>query len=117
MKFGPYVRRAREELLASGEGPYSLRAVAQSVEIEPTYLSKIETEKLPPPSEAVIVKLAAVLGEDPDVLLALGGKVSSDLLGIIQTHPKAFAALIRQLRGRSEKTIDRLAHQVRDGKW
>lgn len=116
MKFGPYLRHVREEKLASG-GPFSLRAVAKSVGIEPTYLSKIEREELPPPSEEVIVKLAAELGEDPDVLLALGGKVSRDLLEIIRSHPKAFATLIRELRGRPEEAIDRLAREVRDGDW
>jgi len=51
------------------------------------------------------------------VLLALGGKVSRDLLEIIKSHPKAFATLLRQLRGEPDTTIDRLARRVRDGKW
>jgi len=116
VNFGPYVRRAREERLASG-GAFSLRSLSGRLGIEHTYLSKIEREELPPPSEEVIVKLAAELGEDPDVLLALGGKVSRDLLEIIKTHPKAFALLLRELRGQPDTTIDRLARRVRDGKW
>jgi hypothetical protein len=33
------------------------------------------------------------LGEDPDVLLALAGKVGSDLQAIILSRPKQFAEL------------------------
>ena len=43
---------------------------------EPAYLSKIERGDVGPPSEATTIRLAQELGEDPDVLLALGGKVS-----------------------------------------
>jgi HTH-type transcriptional regulator, competence development regulator len=116
LKFGPYLRHVRAEKLASG-GSFSLRTVAKSVGIEPTYLSKIEREELPPPSEEVIVKLAAALGEDADVLLALGGKVSRDLLEIIRSHPQAFAALIRELRGHREEEIVHMTRSVRDGDW
>lgn len=116
MKFGPYVRRAREELLASGR-PLSLRSVAETIGVHPTYLSKIERGEIPPPAEAVIVKLAVELDEDPDFLLALGGKVSEDILEIIRTHPKAFAAHIRALRELPEEDIVRITLQVRDGNW
>jgi hypothetical protein len=39
---------------------------------------KVEREEVAPPSEATIVRLAEALHEDPDVLLALAGKVSAD---------------------------------------
>jgi transcriptional regulator with XRE-family HTH domain len=98
-------------------GQFSLREVSKKAEIAPTYLSKIEREELPPPSEDVIIRLATVLGEDADILLALGGKVSPDLLETICTHPKAFATLIRELRGRSEEAIAHATTVVRDGEW
>ena len=44
-----------------------------------TYLSKIENDKLPPPSTKTIIELAAVLQVDSDELLALAGKVPPDL--------------------------------------
>ena len=47
-----------------------------------TYLSKIENDKMPPPSKAAILQLAAVLEieeKDCDELLSMAGKVSPDL--------------------------------------
>jgi HTH-type transcriptional regulator, competence development regulator len=46
------------------------------VGVDPAYLSKIERGG-PLPSEQVIVKQAELLGDDKDVLLALGGKMST----------------------------------------
>jgi hypothetical protein len=40
--------------------------------------SKVERGLVAPPSEATIIRLATDVGEDPDVLLALAGKVGSD---------------------------------------
>jgi HTH-type transcriptional regulator, competence development regulator len=77
MKFGPYVREIRE---ARSIG---LRELAGRIGVEPAYLSKIEREIFPPPSEAIIVKIAANLGEDPDRLLALAGKIPSDVKDLI----------------------------------
>ena len=44
-----------------------------------TYLSKIENDRLPPPSAAAIIALAEELGADQDDLLALGDKAPADL--------------------------------------
>jgi hypothetical protein len=40
-----------------------------------------------------IIRLATDLGEDPDVLLVLTGRVGSDLQAIILRKPKQFAEL------------------------
>jgi len=44
-----------------------------------TYLSKIENDKLPPPSTMAIMQLAKELDTDSDELLALAGKAPMDL--------------------------------------
>jgi transcriptional regulator with XRE-family HTH domain len=44
-----------------------------------TYLSKIENDKLPPPSTRAIIQLAKELHADSDTLLALAGKAPIDL--------------------------------------
>lgn len=44
-----------------------------------TYLSKIENDRLPPPSIAAILELAAVLETDKDDFLALAGKTAPDI--------------------------------------
>lgn len=115
-QFGEYIRKAREALIA-GNRAYSLRQVAGRVGIEPAYLSKIERGVFAPPSEDVIVKLAKDLGEDPDVLLAMAGKLSSDLQQIILRRPKLFAELLRQLREAPDQAILRVVREVRDGRW
>lgn len=114
--FGDYIRDRREGLRA-GDRRYSLRQVAGRVGIKPTYLSKLERGELPPPSEKTARALAHDLGEDPDVVLALAGKVSSDLQAIIRRHPKAFAELIRQLKGQPARAVLRVVREVRDGDW
>ena len=114
--FGQFVRGIREEL-RSEDRRYSLRQVAQRIGIEPAYLSKIERGDLQPPSEATTVKLANELGEDPDVLLAMAGKVSSDLQETIRKRPKMFAELIRQLKEAPDHAILQVVREVRDGDW
>ncbi len=81
MTFGDYLRE-RREALRRADRRFSVRQVAQRIGVEPAYLSKIERNEVAPPSEEKVRALAADLGEDPDVLLALAGKVSSDLLAI-----------------------------------
>ena len=76
------------------------RCAKRAARIEPAYLSKIERGEVAPPSEATTVRLAKELGEDPDVMLALAGKVSVDLQAIIRKRPRLFADLIRQLKER-----------------
>ena len=89
MKFGPHIRETRE---AKGFG---LRELARLIEVEPAYLSKIEREKFAPPSEALIVKIAGHLGEDPDRLLALAGKIPSDVKEMIIQSEGQLAKLVR----------------------
>jgi hypothetical protein len=70
-----------------------------------------------PPSEAKIVALAVHLGEDSDILLAMAGKVSSDLQEIIRKRPKLFADLIRQLKEEPDHAVLKLVREVKDGDW
>ena len=116
MTFGGHVRAARQRLL-DGDRAFSVRQVAQRVGIEPAYLSKIERDHMAPPSEAVIRRLAEELNEDPDLLLAMAGKVSSDLKNIILRRPRLFADLLRQVKDAPEHAILRIVREVRDGDW
>ncbi len=114
--FGAYVRERREALRAD-DPAFSVRQVAARIGVQPSYLSKVERDQVPPPSEETIVRLADALGEDPDVLLALAGKVSSDLQAAIRRRPKLFAELIRELKDMPDHAVLRLAREVRDGDW
>src|SRR5262245_38999037 len=114
--FGGFIRQRREQLFAT-DPRFSLRRVAAEVDVEPSYLSKIERGEQPPPSEKTIVALARALGEDPDVLLALAGKVSQELQAIIRKRPALFAQLIRELKDMPDHAVLRLVREVRDGSW
>ncbi|UCG85904.1 MAG: helix-turn-helix domain-containing protein [Gemmatimonadota bacterium] len=114
--FGRYVRR-RREALRQQDSAYSVRQLAQRIGVEPSYLSKVERDEEAPPSEEKIVRLAGELGEDPDVLLAMAGKVSSDLKRIILARPELFSTLIRQLKDLPDRAVSRVVREVRDGKW
>lgn len=115
-EFGTYLRQRREELLRSDRS-FSLRQVAGRIGIEPAYLSKIERGEFAPPSEEVIRKLAQELGENPDILLALAGKVSRDLMEIIVQRPKLLGDLLRQIKEMPDHAILRVVREVRDGDW
>lgn len=114
--FGDYVRERRQTLLTNDRA-YSVRGVARTTDIEPSYLSKIERGVEAPPSEATIRRLAAALDEDPDVLLALAGKVSDDLQSVIRRRPQLFAQLIRELAASPDDAVLRIVREVRDGNW
>lgn len=113
---GPLLRKRREGL-RQNDASYSLRQVAGRVGVQPSYLSKVERAKVPPPSEATLRKLAAELDLDADVVLALAGKVSADLKEAIRRRPKLFAELIRSVRELPDDAVLRLAREVRDGEW
>ena len=84
--------------------------------MSPTYLSKVERDQFNPPSEEKIKAIPAALGEDANGLLALAGRVSSDLADIvqrqIQRHPREAADFLRSVNGLSAKDMQRLAEQA-----
>ncbi|MDD2239570.1 MAG: helix-turn-helix domain-containing protein [Kiritimatiellae bacterium] len=116
MNFGQYIRTKRT-LLQETVGHYSVRGLGTRLGIQPSYLSKVEREQVAPPSEATIRRIAEELNEDPDVLLALAGKVSSDLRQAIVKRPRLFADLIRELKDLPDHAILRVVREVRDGNW
>jgi transcriptional regulator with XRE-family HTH domain len=115
-QFGEFVRERREELRQKDRG-FSVRQVAGRMGIQPSYLSKVERGEVAPPSESTIQKLAAELDVDSDVLLAMAGKVSSDLQEVIRKRPAVFAELIRELKEMPDHAVLRLVREVRDGEW
>ena len=115
-RLGAYIREVRERLRAT-DARFSLRQVAQRIHVQPAYLSQVERGNVAPPSEATIRRLAKDLGEDPDVLLALAGKVSDDLQEVIRRRPAVFAELLRSLRAAPTHAVLRVVREIRDGKW
>jgi HTH-type transcriptional regulator, competence development regulator len=114
---GTFLRDRRLELLER-DGRYSLTQVAQRVGVTPAFLSQVERGLARSgPAEETLRLLARELDVDPDVLLALGGKVSSDLQETIRRRPALFAQLIRQLRDLPDHAVLRIVREVRDGEW
>jgi len=114
--FGDFVRERRERLREKDRS-YSLRKVAERIQVQPSYLSKVERGDVAPPSEATILRLAKELEVDGDILLALAGKVSTDLKEVIRKRPQLFAELIRAMRDLPDHAVLRLVREVRDGDW
>ena len=113
---GTFLRERRESLRAD-DRRYSVRQVADRVGVQPSYLSKVERGEVSPPSEETLVRLARELAVEPDLLLAMAGKVSSDLLEVIRRRPLLFAELIRELKDLPDHAVLRLVREVRDGDW
>jgi len=114
--FGDYIRKRRETLKVE-DTSFSLRQVASRIGVEPSYLSKVERGEQPPPSEKKIISLASELRENPDVLLAMAGKVSSDLQAVITRRPELFSQLIMELKDMPDHAVLKLVREVRDGDW
>ncbi len=104
--FGPTVRALREKK------DIGLRRFADLVGMSPTYLSKIERGDFLPPSEEKVKAIAKELDIDPDELLALAGKVASDLERIIQQTPREMATFLRAAKGLGIKELAELTRQA-----
>ncbi len=115
--FGKFVRKKREALKAEDKKFFFLQ-FAKRIGVEPSYLSKIERgDQKAYLTEEKIRTLADDLELDPDVLLALGGKISKDIQDIISKRPVLFAELIRELKNAPDKAVIRIVREVRDGEW
>ena len=114
--FGSYIRKKREALNAEDKSK-SLRQVAIAIGVEPAFLSKVERDIVSPPSEGKIIALADVLNEDPDLLLAMAGKVSSDLLAIVKARPQLIGELLRELKEQPDHAVLSVVRNITDGDW
>ena len=108
--FGATVRRERERL------GFGLREMAKKIEVSPTYLSKVERGQFPPPSEKKVKLIANIIGCDTDVLLALAGRVSSELTDIIKSNPRELADFLRLTKGLTAEDIERLSREAKRAK-
>lgn len=55
------------------------RELARKVGVDFSYISKLENDRLPPPAADTILSICKVLDVDSDDLLALTGKLPSDV--------------------------------------
>jgi HTH-type transcriptional regulator, competence development regulator len=114
--FGNYIRKIREDKLLSDKS-FSLRQVAYRLGVEPSYLSKVERGDEANPSEAFVKKICVEFSLDENVLLAMVGKISTELKEIILKNPVIFAQLLESLKNSPDNAILRIVREVKDGSW
>ena len=79
-EFGARLRELRKQ------AGFTQRELGNKTGINFTYLSKIESGTMPPPSEKILLRLAEVLKADKDELMALAGKIPSDIAEILKSR-------------------------------
>ena len=105
MTFGKQIRSLRlQKQMAQ-------RDLAQLVGIDFTYLSKIENDKVPPPSEDVISKLAKTLNTSKEGLMVLAAKVDTDELREAVARDPRVGVLFRKLQSR-ELTDEQVGRMI-----
>lgn len=101
----------RERRIAKG---YSLRKFAEMVDVSPTHLSLVEQNKLEKsPTAERVRRMAEVLSENPDEMIALAGRVPEDLPKIIQEQPTQMPELLREASGLTSDQLKRLTAEAR----
>ena len=71
------------------EAGVSQRDLAAQVGVDFSYISKVENDRLPPPAADTVVKICAILQVPSDELLALTGKVPSDVKEMLGSSSSA----------------------------
>jgi len=107
-RFGQYLRARR---LAKG---LSLRKFAELVEVSPTYLSHVEQGKVEtPPTAERVRRMAELLDENPDELIALADRVPEELRRIFRKQPAYLGAFLREASGLTADQLVQLTEQAR----
>jgi len=78
-EFGVRLRELRKQ------AGLTQRELADRVNVDFTYISKIESGAVPPPSEKVILQLVEALNADKDELTILAGKIPPDIVWILKS--------------------------------
>lgn len=86
-EFGEYLKDVRKR------NRISQRELAKQVGVDFTYISKIENDAMPAPSEETIIKIAAALGEDTDKMILLAKKIPTDFQEVIYQYEEVPAFL------------------------
>lgn len=101
MKFGDRVRALRKEM------GWSLRVLAEKVDVGFTYLSRVENERLnfgDYPSDALIHRLAEALEAEEEELTVLAERVPDRIRKRVLQRPEVFGALADC----DDKTLDKV---------
>jgi transcriptional regulator with XRE-family HTH domain len=113
--FGKLIRQARQD-----KG-YSQRDLAKLVEVDYTYLSKLENDRAEyPPKQEVIQSLAHHLDLDMKELRDLAGRITPEDAKVVQDlvkrYPKQIPVLLRQMRDNPELAQKFIREATQTGK-
>jgi HTH-type transcriptional regulator, competence development regulator len=86
---GSLIRQIR---LNAGE---SLKSAAPKLDVDYSYLSKIENG-ISSPSTDLLTRFAAEFGTDPDALFLAAGRLPPDIESIVKRNPQSVMTLIRR---------------------
>lgn len=86
----------------------SQRELARKAKMDFTYLSKIESGRMPPPKEDIVARLAGVLGADLNELLVLAGKTPP----VLQTSEGARRFFFRHAPNLKEEQWEQLLREM-----
>jgi transcriptional regulator with XRE-family HTH domain len=90
------------------------RELAERSGLDFSYISKLENGRLPPPAADTVVALCRILGVPPEEVLALTGKIPSDVQASVSTSPTAQRFLLEARgMGLSEAEWSDLVHSLR----
>lgn len=97
-----------------------LRELAKAVGMDYTYINKIENDKVGPPTDEKIRKLAAVLLGDPERLILLAGRLPARQVeeesedGLVTKFLKALPKLTKRQRKAFSEAISSVS-DVKEG--
>lgn len=92
----------------------SQRELAEKVGVDFSYISKVENERLPPPSADTIVKICEALAVPPDELLATTGKMPTPVKEMVSTSPSALEFMREaQAMGLTDQEWQKLTGQLK----
>jgi transcriptional regulator with XRE-family HTH domain len=101
MTFGARIQQLRRDRRLTQ------RTVAEKLQIDFTYLSKLENDRGEPPGEETVRALAKLYGVDAEELLALAGRIPAELRERAQGDVE-FATLLRTLPKLSAQQLERV---------
>jgi len=97
-----------------------LRELARLIDKSPGYLSDVEHDNVPPPSEDVILKIAAALYVDKKELLIVAQKMDPEISSYVAQDAEAadFLRMAREKKFNSDDwdTLTKLAEAAKLGK-
>ncbi len=86
--FGKRIKQLRKD------GGYSIKNLANSLNVNYTYISKIENNKSIP-SEEFIEKISKIFGQDAEELKLRAGKIPENVKSVLMENPQEILKLIR----------------------